>query len=192
MIDGPNEPFVKEILKHKKNAELGVKSTTFANEIYLDAQDGSGLVEGEEVTLMDWGNVIIQKVSVNDHSAEARMHLEGDFKKTKKKLTWLPANDDSQLTPVQLIDYDFLITKKKLEEEDSVEDCINPTTEFTKQAVGDANLRQLKKGDIIQLERRGYFICDQPINKTLPLKLISIPDGKVASTSLKSAPKPGK
>ena len=28
--------------------------------------------------------------------------------------------------------------------------------------LGDHELRKLKKGDIIQLQRRGYFICDQP------------------------------
>ena len=28
--------------------------------------------------------------------------------------------------------------------------------------VGDPAMASLKKGDIIQLQRRGYFICDQP------------------------------
>lgn len=45
-------------------------------------------------------------------------------------------------------------------------------------ALGDANLRKLQKGDIIQLERKGYFIIDQPFLKAQPMVLFAIPDGK--------------
>lgn len=42
----------------------------------------------------------------------AVLHLEGDFKKTKLKLTWLA--DVPELVPLKLMDYDYLITKKKV------------------------------------------------------------------------------
>jgi len=51
--------------------------------------------------------------------------------------------------------------------------------------LGDPNLASLKKGDIIQLQRRGYYICDQPAGpldihscqNSPPCILINIPDG---------------
>ena len=54
----------------------------------------------------------------------------------------------------------------------------------TQEMLGDPALRDLKKGDIIQLQRRGFFICDQPYSrpsvhscKETPCTLFLIPDG---------------
>ena len=50
--------------------------------------------------------------------------------------------------------------------------------------LGDPGLAELKKGDIIQLQRRGYYICDEPAGALSihtgtqsPCVLINIPDG---------------
>ena len=102
---------------------------------------------------MDMGNVIVQSVPTDTSAPiEAKLHLDGDFKKTKKKLTWLP--EIPTLIPLKLHDFDYLITKKKLEEDNKFEDFLNPVTEFITEAVGDANLKTVKKSEIIQLERR--------------------------------------
>uniref|UniRef100_A0A8C4HIH8 Bifunctional glutamate/proline--tRNA ligase n=1 Tax=Dicentrarchus labrax TaxID=13489 RepID=A0A8C4HIH8_DICLA len=52
--------------------------------------------------------------------------------------------------------------------------------------LGDPCLKNLKKGDIIQLQRRGFYICDQPYEpvspnscKESPCVLLYIPDGHV-------------
>ena len=46
-------------------------------------------------------------------------------------------------------------------------------------ASGDSNMRILQKGDIIQLERKGYFIVDEPLTKPgKPIVLFTIPDGR--------------
>lgn len=86
------------------------------------------------------------------------LHLQGDFKKTKKKVTWLAPSDKAPLQPVVLLDYDYLITKKKIEEGDNVDDFITPVSEFQEAGVADANVELLKKGDIIQFERKGFYI----------------------------------
>ena len=198
----------KSLPKHKKNPAVGTKNTVFSSNLYLEFDDAKDLIEEEEITFMDWGNVIVKKVNWNsDKSAlssiDILLHLEGDFKKTKKKLTWLSDAKGLSVdrTPVNvlLLDYDYLITKKKLEEDDELQNFLTPVTEFKSFAIGDGNLRSLKKGklysfnpylgDIIQFERKGYYICDKPYNHQDPeaeIQFILIPDGKVANTTSKA------
>ncbi len=48
-------------------------------------------------------------------------------------------------------------------------------------AVGDANLKNVSKGTVLQLERRGYYIVDvpyDPMNPERPIILFNIPDGR--------------
>ncbi|KAF5204494.1 Glutamate--tRNA ligase, cytoplasmic [Thalictrum thalictroides] len=45
--------------------------------------------------------------------------------------------------------------------------------------LGDANMRKLQCGEILQLERKGYFRCDVPfIEPSKPVVLFAIPDGR--------------
>jgi len=118
------------------------------------------------------------------------LHLEGDFKKTTKKITWLAQPTTAHpLIDATLIDYDYLITKKKLEENDDLKDFATPVTEFREAAFADANVRELKRGDIIQFERRGYYIFDGIAEKGKQEKtweFIRIPDGRAASLASKA------
>lgn len=79
-------------------------------------------------------------------SVEMKLHLEGDFKKTKKKITWLASTETRPLVDATLVDYDYLITKKKLEEDDDVKDFVTPKTEFKTNVLADANVAELCKG----------------------------------------------
>lgn len=144
---------------------------------------------------MDWGNVVLrERTSANSlfTTLEADLHLAGDFKKTSHKVTWL---ESSHVTPVTLLDYDYLITKKKLEETDSWTDFINPKTEFAQSAWADVNVGELKTGTIIQFERKGYFIVDKARGEQSKrggseeeVELIAIPDGRTATVALKATP----
>lgn len=113
---------------------------------------------------MDWGNAFVtskqQSASGEVSSLTLDLHLEGDFKKTSKKVTWLSApTTEHRLVPVVLVDYDYLITKKRMEEDDSLEDVLNPKTEYRINALASAEVVGLSKWDIIQFERKGFFIC---------------------------------
>lgn len=183
--DCPAEPYTKELPRHKKNPSVGTKLTSYSSIAFIEQSDAASISQNEEITLMDWGNVIIKEILKDGGQViqlTGKLHLEGDFKKTEKKLTWL-SPDPQALVNVTLADYDYLITKKKLEEDDSLKDCLNPQTEFISFALGDANLSTLKVGDIIQLERKGFFITDS----VEPLKLILISDGRAKTTLPKNS-----
>ena len=100
----------------------------FSRSLWLEADDANDCTEGEEVTLMRWGNVIITKLNKDASgrvvSAEGTLNLAGDFKKTKKKLTWVAHTDDTVAT--SLVEFDFLITKAKIEDGDDFTKFINP------------------------------------------------------------------
>eukprot|EP00897_Mesotaenium_endlicherianum_P008593 jgi/Mesen1/7762/ME000408S06874 len=182
LADGPAEPFVRVVPRHKKHPPAGSKATSYTRRIWLDQSDALAISEGEEVTLMDWGNAIVEKIERDEASGtvtglQGRLHLAGLVKATKLKLTWLP--EIEELVPLSLVEIDHLITKKKLEEDDDYTKLLNSRTRWETAAIGDANMRNIKKGEILQLERKGYFICDAPyIRASKPLVLIAIPDGR--------------
>ena len=136
---------------------------------------------------MDWGNAIVRSRETDSAGAITSivmdLNLEGDFRKTKKKVTWLAQHTgDHPLPSVTLVDFDYLITKKKLEENDSVADFVTPVSEFKEDAFADANILDLKKGDIIQFERKGYYIFDDVEKK----EFFKIPDGRAAGIASKA------
>jgi glutamyl-tRNA synthetase len=143
VIGGANAPSPGQVTsqslpRHKKNPEVGQKTTYYSSSLFVEQADAASFAQDEEVTLMDWGNAFVRSIKRTAEgkveSIEVELNLEGDFKKTKKKVTWLASPEFEKgaqgLVPVELVDYDYLITKKKLEEDDSVEELINPKTEY--------------------------------------------------------------
>ncbi|KAM3290874.1 glutamate-tRNA ligase, cytoplasmic [Capsicum chacoense] len=181
LSNGPDDPFVRIIPKHKKYAGAGEKATTYTKRIWIDYDDAVSISVNEEVTLMDWGNAIVKEIQKDQEgnvtNLSGILHLEGSVKTTKLKLTWLPESDE--LVKLSLVDFDYLITKKKLEEDENFVDVVNPCTKKETPALGDSNMRNLKRGDVLQLERKGYFRCDVPFSRPQePIVLFAIPDGK--------------
>lgn len=178
---GPAQPVIEEQAKHKKNPDVGLKKVYYSAEILIDQVDAQSFKEGEEITLMNWGNAFVEKIT-RDNSGEKvtgmefKLHLEGDFKKTEKKITWL--STAQELIDVELLDFDYLITKDKLEDDDKLEDFINKETEFRVAGVAEVSVKDLKEGDIIQFERKGYYRLDKPYAKDSPAVFFNIPTGR--------------
>ncbi|KAK3308523.1 tRNA synthetases class I, catalytic domain-containing protein [Chaetomium strumarium] len=186
--EAPAQPYSTDKPKHPKNKEIGTKKVVFASELLLDQTDAKSFRDGEEITLMAWGNAFVRQITSGDPipSLTCELNLQGDVKTTEKKITWLAA-EGQKLVPAELWDFDYLITKDILQEEDNMEDFLNPVTATMDDAWCDEAAAQLKKDDIIQLERRGYYRVDKGLDdwkdgeegpKGKRLVLFCIPTGK--------------
>ena len=188
LTGGPHSLEYKTVPFHKTNSSLGTKVLTYSSNLWIEKADAQAFTVDMEITLMNWGNCIIRSINKNPingeiESVSGELNLKGDYKTTTLRITWLP-NDSGDLVDVDLLTYDYLITKPKLEEDDKLDDFVNPKIKTVAKAIGDANLRLLKQGEKIQLERRGFFICDSSL--VVPnqrLVLIYIPDGSSAGAS---------
>ncbi|KAM8810152.1 bifunctional glutamate/proline--tRNA ligase isoform 2-T2 [Eudromia elegans] len=179
---------MKEVAKHPKNADVGLKPVWYSSRVLIEGADAETLAEGEVVTFINWGNLIITKLNRNSSgkivSIDAKLNLENkDFKKTTK-ITWLAETPCAPLIPTVCVNYEHLITKPVLGKDEDFKQFINRNSKQEELMLGDPCLKELKKGDIIQLQRRGFFICDQPYEpvspyscKEAPCVLIYIPDG---------------
>ncbi|KFQ05838.1 Bifunctional glutamate/proline--tRNA ligase, partial [Leptosomus discolor] len=179
---------MKEVAKHPKNADVGLKPVWYGSKVLIEGADAETLTEGEVVTFINWGNIIITKLNRNSSgkivSIDAKLNLENkDFKKTTK-ITWLAETPHAPLVATVCVNYEHLITKPVLGKDEDFKQYINQNSKQEELMLGDPCLRELKKGDIIQLQRRGFFICDQPYEpvspyscKDAPCILIYIPDG---------------
>lgn len=65
MENGPEEVEVKSQALHPKNSNLGTKAVVYAKELWIEKDDAVAITEGEKITLMKWGNVLITKVEKN-------------------------------------------------------------------------------------------------------------------------------
>lgn len=83
--------------------------------------------------------------------------------------------------PCKLFEFDHLITKAKLDEDEKFENYVNENSKSESEALCDPCLRTLTVGQVIQLERKGFYRCDQIYGGSVdkPCVLFFIPDGKV-------------
>ncbi|ODM95546.1 Bifunctional glutamate/proline--tRNA ligase [Orchesella cincta] len=173
---------------HPKNPEVGKRNVWKSGKVLVEEDDAVLFKEGENVTFVNWGNIKIEKINRKGdkiESVDASLNLDDkDFKKTMK-ITWLAETAKSPLTPIEAVYYDHIISKPVLNPDEDFKQFLGQNTKVKVDMVGDADMRNLKKGDIVQLQRKGFFICDVPYKprsahtcKETPLVLFAVPDGK--------------
>ncbi|XP_046652863.1 bifunctional glutamate/proline--tRNA ligase-like isoform X1 [Daphnia pulicaria] len=184
-VRGVKETCVTAAL-HPKNPDVGSKEVWMSDQVLIDLADVESLRVGENATFINWGNLRI--VSINKGkdsvSVEAEPNLDDkDYKKTPK-LTWISNTEKARPIPCVSVFFDHIISKPVLAKDEDFKQYINTNTRTEVLMLGDPELIKVKKGDIIQLQRRGFFICDSPYEpisthscREAPIILFSIPDG---------------
>ncbi|XP_050316358.1 bifunctional glutamate/proline--tRNA ligase [Anthonomus grandis grandis] len=172
---------------HPKNPDVGTKETWIGPKILIDRADADCLKEGENATFINWGNLLIKKINKESGkitSVEAVPNLENkDYKKTLK-LTWLAETEKAPFTPTYCVYFDHLMSKALLGKDEDFKQFVGHETRKEVQVLGDPELRKLKKGDIIQVQRKGFFKVDvayEPptpfTGRAKPVVLFYVPDG---------------
>lgn len=175
---------------HPKNTKLGTKQVAYSSTILLDASDlasltKAGVTTGSRITLMGWGNFEFTCCVYERKRLSLQPRLEDTDYATTQKLTWLGLPEgcgydglDASLTRVQLVYYGHLVTKAILGPEDNFRDYVNPDSIRTFDAYVQKNFGDyVKAGDIVQLERWGFYYVDR-VEDNGTYVLHYVPEGK--------------
>lgn len=140
-----NLPYrTKKIPLHKKNSELGFKNVIYDKTLLISQDDAQMLDVKEEFTLMNWGNcIILEKIIKNNLVVKirAKLNLNGDYKKTKNKISWI---SELGAVSVKVVEYD------KIEKTESIWYIESAFTDW------------MEVDKHFQIERYGYLYVDKP------------------------------
>lgn len=151
-----NDKFI-EVPKHKKNPELGNKNLLLSNEILLSQEDAIVLKQGEEFTLMNWGNAIVVEKVLNDKAVtllKIKLNLNGDFKTTKNKITWISRKGALM---VKFNEYGNL--QNDLDTDD-LDLKFNKDSKKDDWWLIESSAIEMKQSQTMQVERIGFYVCD--------------------------------
>jgi len=137
-----------ELIPKIRRFDIGKRPIYYSPNIYIDKEDYQSFKDGEEITLMHWGNMIVRSDNIFEE------HLEGDFKKTSKKVLWICNRRDIDLIDITIKTY-------------------NGNKCTVRYFVGEPSIKVVKVGDYIQLLKMGYYRCDKKYDNTVIL--IEIP-----------------
>ncbi|XP_050666010.1 bifunctional glutamate/proline--tRNA ligase isoform X4 [Leptidea sinapis] len=173
---------------HPKNADVGTKTVWVSPRLLVDQVDAQALKEGENTTFINYGNVMIDKVHRSADgkvsSVEGTPNLDNkDYKKTLK-VTWLADTAKSPQQKVYCVYFDHIISKPLLGKDEDFKQYIGHQTRWEVEMLGEPELSKARVGQIIQLQRRGFFRVDVAAapasphtSRSTPLVLFHVPDG---------------
>lgn len=129
---------------------------------------------------MKWGNAVVLQL---EPSVKLELDLNDKNFKNTAKLNWIP--NTKSLIEIDIIEYEHLLTQEAaVDFEGDFLSIVNKNSKHVSKALIEPAFRGRKKGDHLQIERRGFQIVDNIGNsKNNQYKLIYIPDGKSKNMS---------
>lgn len=203
-VESVQSETTKDVALHPKDEKVGTRPVRYGSRLVIDYVDAEAIHEGETVTFVNWGNMLIRRVDRDTNGniclVQAALQLDNaDYKKTTK-ITWLAApisetslstdslkkHCDTYFTPCVFVYFDHIISKSNVGKDEDFRTFINYNNKFETRMLAEPHVRNLKRGDIIQFLRRGFFICDQPYAAIDPITskphrpcvLFYVPDGR--------------
>lgn len=168
-----------------KNKEQGTRKIHFSKKIGIDIEDAKGFEVNEKIIISKIGICLVnQIIKEGDKVIGLSLSLEldnKDFKKLKV-INWVSLNKDHGII-VEVYEYDHILSKEKIEDEDNLEDYININSIVKYSLYVESVIKEIEEKSYIQLERKGYFYIDKKEynkeNQALQIRLHKIPTGKL-------------
>ncbi|XP_031784893.1 bifunctional glutamate/proline--tRNA ligase [Nasonia vitripennis] len=207
-VKGAKEGYLT-VANHPKDPAIGTKQVRIGPTVLIEEEDAEALKEGQNATFINWGNLLIEKIRKENGKVievDASLNLDNKDYKNTLKLTWIAADNpelvektpNATTIPCYTVYFDHIITKPVLGKDDDFKDFVAKDTRREIEMVGEAELRRVKKGEIVQLQRKGFFRCDVPYvdatahsSRIQPLILFHVPDGHSSITLPGAADKIG-
>jgi len=142
----------KLIPKFVRSPNMGTREIIYTNNIFVDKSEYNECYTGEEITLINWGNIFVQDDNI------FMLNLDGDFKSTSKKILWLCNSDENANIKIKILKYNGMDNPPEIS-----------------YYLGEPDMINIKRGEFVQLLRMEYYICDKPYDdKSKYLTLIEI------------------
>lgn len=160
---------------------MGTRKLPIGPVVWTTQFDAKDVTEGQKVTLLHWGNFIVDKiVKDGENVTEIDAHYLPDDKNYKGShfMNWIVPE---KAVPIVMREWNHLLKVDQLAPGQDVLDILPDVKYADTEILCDPSIKDAKKGQIFQLERRGEIIVDEPGEKAMTFY---IPTGKVSPIAL--------
>lgn len=125
------------VQNHPKDSSKGTKQVRVGPKIVIEKEDAERLIEGQNATFINWGNLKILKINKRAGiiiNVEARLNLEDKNYKNTLKITWLAVSGSDpnaeKSNPIQCyaVYFDHIMSVPVLGKDDDFKNFVTKDT----------------------------------------------------------------